>query len=72
MLVLEGGTVREMLASLAERHPDLHRQLVNRKGNLHTYVHFFLDKDELPRENLLDTPVRDEAILRLVPGIAGG
>jgi adenylyltransferase/sulfurtransferase len=72
-LALEAGTVRAALTELVRRHPRLHRHLFREDGELRAYVNVYLNADEsrdLPRG--MDTPVRGEDVVMIVPSVAGG
>jgi adenylyltransferase/sulfurtransferase len=67
-------TVQGALAALADKSPDLRRQLFDDHGRIRNFVNVFLgDKNVRNLGQPLDAlPVRDGDILTLVPAIAGG
>ena len=71
-LKLSGVTVREMIDDLALQYPSLKPHLINKKGNLNVFVHFFLHGEEIPQNGALETMLAPEDVVTLVPSIAGG
>lgn len=72
LLLLDGSTVGELMSNLSIRYPELWHHLVNRKGELHFFVHLFLNGEEIPRDSAIQTRLNAEDVVILVPGIAGG
>jgi [CysO sulfur-carrier protein]-thiocarboxylate-dependent cysteine synthase len=66
-----GGTVRELLADLAERYPALGRQVFE-DGGIAPFVNVYLDNEDVRTLDGLDTPVRENSTLILLPAMAGG
>jgi len=69
---VEAETVGEALASLAERHPDLRRQLYGEDGRLRSFVGVFKNEDDVRHLQREATPVTDRDVLTIVPSVAGG
>jgi [CysO sulfur-carrier protein]-thiocarboxylate-dependent cysteine synthase len=66
-----GGTVRELLADLAERYPSLGRHLLE-DGGIAPFVNVYLDNEDVRTLDGLDTPVRESSTVILLPAMAGG
>ncbi|ROR34759.1 molybdopterin-synthase adenylyltransferase MoeB [Inmirania thermothiophila] len=64
-----GGTVGEVLADLGEHHPGILAALLDEAGGLRSFVNLFVDGE---RVRDLAAPVRDGAVLAIVPAVAGG
>src|SRR5262245_16808640 len=69
---VEAGTVGEALAALAERHPDLRRQLYGDDGKLRSFVGVFKNEDDVRHLQREATPVGERDVLTIVPSVAGG
>src|SRR5688572_24265232 len=67
-----GGTVRDALTSLVERHPNLRKHLYDDGGELRQYVNVYLDEEDIRRLQGPETPVSQGQELTIVPSIAGG
>ena len=68
----EGATVGEALASLAKAYPDLKHQIYEDDTKLRGFVNVFVDGNNIKKLNGLDTPVKPDAVVTIVPAIAGG
>lgn len=67
-----GGTVGEVLNTLATQYPDLRRQIFNDEGKLRSFVNVYLNDEDIRYLKKTDTPAADSDTLSLVPSIAGG
>lgn len=65
-----GDDVRGVLADLEARYPGIAERLLDGDGHLRGFVHLFVDDDDVGSR--LDTPVPSEAIVSVVPAVAGG
>jgi molybdopterin converting factor small subunit len=68
----EGGSVGEVLRSLAEQHPETERQLFGDDGALNRYVNVYLNDEDVRVLQGLDTPVEENDTLVILPAMAGG
>lgn len=66
-----GTTVREVLEGLAERHPDIRGQLLE-DGRVRGYVNVYVDSEDIRYLDGLDTPVREDGEVAIMPAVAGG
>jgi MoaD family protein len=67
-----GGTVGEVLRSLAESHPSTESQLFSEDGQLNRYVNVYLNDEDVRVLDGLETPVKDADTLVILPAMAGG
>ncbi|HET9462277.1 MAG TPA: ubiquitin-like small modifier protein 1 [Gaiellaceae bacterium] len=70
-LEARGDTVAEVIDDLIERFPTLGAQLLE-DGELASYVNVYLGGEDIRTRDGLDTPVRREDQLILLPAMAGG
>jgi sulfur-carrier protein len=71
-VVLEGSTVNELLQNLAIEYPTIKPHLFNGEGFLRPFVNLFLGEYNIKDLNGLDTPLKADDRLLLIPSIAGG
>ena len=68
----DGGSVGEVLRSLASAHPDTEPQLFGDDGSLNRYVNVYLNDEDVRVLDGLETPVKDDDTLVILPAMAGG
>ena len=71
-LTTSGGSVGEILRSVAEAHPDTQSQLFGADGQLTRYVNVYLNDEDVRVLDGLDTSVGDSDTLVILPAMAGG
>ena len=67
-----GTTLRELLADLVERFPSLGRQVLEGGNELAPFVNVYVDNEDIRTLEGLDTPVRENTTVILLPAMAGG
>jgi molybdopterin converting factor small subunit len=67
-----GSTVSEALNSLIDQYPDFQQHLFNGQHDLRPFVNLYLNSEDIRHLQNLDTPLRAEDRLVIVPSIAGG
>ena len=68
----DGGSVGEVLRALAEQHPATREQLFGEDGSLNRYVNVYLNDEDVRVLDGLDTAVKPEDTLVILPAMAGG
>jgi len=71
-LSADGASVRDVLESVAERHPDTQAQLFSADGQLNRYVNVYLNDEDVRVLEGLETQVGDSDTLVILPAMAGG
>ena len=71
LVEVNADTAGAALAELGRSYPDLGRQLIA-DGQVRPFVKVFLGADEISTLQGSDTPLAADAVLRVVPAIAGG
>ena len=66
-----GGTVGEVLDGLFTGHPALADRL-RPDGTLSSFVNVYVNGDDIRHREGLDTPVRADDVVILLPAMAGG
>jgi molybdopterin converting factor small subunit len=69
---VSGATVGQVIQSLLAQFPTLRPHLTNSIGELRPFVNLFLGEVNIKDLDGLDTPLRPDEVIRLVPAIAGG
>ncbi|MBN1147229.1 MAG: MoaD/ThiS family protein [Anaerolineales bacterium] len=69
---LQGQTVSEAMNDLVVQHPALQKHLFNSEGSLRPFINLFLNDENIHDLQGMDTPLREEDRLLLVPSVAGG
>jgi MoaD family protein len=67
-----GGTVGDVLRSLADSHPGTRQQLFADGGELNRYVNIYLNDEDVRVLDGLETPVSDSDTVVILPAMAGG
>jgi cysteine synthase B len=67
-----GSTLRDLLSDLAERFPSLGRQVLGDDTELAPFVNVYVDNEDVRTLEGLDTPLREDATVILLPAMAGG
>jgi molybdopterin converting factor small subunit len=67
-----GATVGEVLAALADSHPDTRDQLFSDDGALNRYVNVYLNDEDVRVLAGLETPVAASDTVVILPAMAGG
>jgi MoaD family protein len=68
----EGGTVGEVLRSLADRHPQTGERLFSPNGELNRYVNVYLNDEDVRVLDGLGTIVSEGDTVVILPAMAGG
>ena len=68
----DGGSVGEILRSVAEQHPDTESQLFAPDGGLNRYVNVYLNDEDVRVLDGLETAVKDADSVVILPAMAGG
>jgi len=69
---VHGATVSEALRDLNKRYPGFSDRLYDGDGQLRQFINIYLNDADIRFEKGLDTPVRENDDLSIVPAVAGG
>jgi sulfur-carrier protein len=67
-----GGTLADLLDTLAAVHPRLDRRIRDEAGALRRFVNVYVDGDDVRYSGGVGTPVPDGAVVQVLPSVAGG
>ncbi len=68
----EGGDVGAVLRALASSHPETEGQIFAEDGALNRYVNVYLNDEDVRVLDGLDTAVKPDDTLVILPAMAGG
>ena len=68
----DGGTLADLLDTLAAAHPALGRRIRDEAGAVRRFVNVYVDGDDVRYAGGLDTAVPDGAVVQVLPSVAGG
>src|SRR5580704_16284250 len=66
------GTIDSTVKELTQNFPDLKKHLLDEGGNIRSYVNIFIGNDDIRDLQQEKTPVKEDAVISIVPAIAGG
>ncbi len=69
---VEAVDIRASINALTNLYPDLKKQLLTDTGEIRQFVRIYLGDEDIKVLNSEKTPVTDNAIISIVPAIAGG
>jgi molybdopterin synthase sulfur carrier subunit len=71
-IVVSAATVGAAIAELDRRFPGLKDRLVDGDGQLHRFVSIFVDEEDVRLHQGLQTPLREQSEVSIIPAMAGG
>jgi len=69
---IPGQTIKEVLDTLVQKYPDLHRHLIDERGRTRSFVNVFLGEEDVRHLKQESTPVQEGDTVSIVPAVAGG
>ena len=69
---VEAIDIRESISALSSLYPDLKKQLLDDTGAIRQFVRIYLGDEDIKVLNNEQTPVTQDAVISIVPAIAGG
>jgi adenylyltransferase/sulfurtransferase len=71
-LQVSTGTIHSTVQELTQNFPDLKKHLLDEGGNIRSYVNIFVGNDDIRDLQKEKTLVKEDAVISIVPAIAGG
>ncbi len=68
----EGATVGALLADLEAKFPGFKEQISGDDGELHRFVNVYVNDEDIRYLSALDTPLRADDVVSILPALAGG
>ncbi|RME80357.1 MAG: MoaD/ThiS family protein [Caldilineae bacterium] len=69
---IQGETLGAVLKALGETYPGVEERIFDDRGQVKRFINVFVNDDEMRTLQGLDTPVRPEDKISIVPAMAGG
>ncbi len=67
-----GATLKDVFADIDRRHPGFRSLVVDDEGRIKTYVNVYIGEDDARTRGGLDAPVPADAVVMVIPAMAGG
>ncbi len=67
-----GATVAALVDDLEQSHPGIKERICDEQGKVRRFVNIFVNGDDIRFLDNLDTRVKDDDEVSIVPAIAGG
>lgn len=71
-LQVSAGNIHDTVQELTVNFPDLKKHLLDDSGNIRSYVNIFIGNDDIRDLQQEKTTVKEDAVISIVPAIAGG
>lgn len=71
-VLAEGTTVAEVIDDLDKNYPGLKERICDEGGSLRRFVNLYLNDEDIRFKNDVQTEVKDQDELSIIPAIAGG
>ena len=71
-VTIEGATIGAIVDALEATYPGMQARLIDEDGGLRHFVNIYLDGEDVRYLDGLNSAVRDNAELSIVPAVAGG
>ena len=65
-------TVGEALSALWKQHVGLRDRVVNEQGALRPHVNIFLNDENVRRKEMLETALKENSEITILPSVSGG
>ncbi|HYR62790.1 MAG TPA: MoaD/ThiS family protein [Actinomycetota bacterium] len=71
-LDVDAGNVRELLEKVGGDHPELLERVLDDQGEIRRFVNLYVGDEDVRFLEGLDTPLKDDAVVVILPAVAGG
>ncbi len=68
----EGKNIAELIANLEKHYPGLKERICEPDGKLRRFVNVYLNDEDIRFKKNLDTELKDNDEISIIPAIAGG
>ena len=69
---VDGATVSAIVESLESAYPGMRERLIDESGDLRHFVNIYPGERNVDALGGLDAPLESEAVISIVPAVAGG
>jgi len=71
-VAIPGSDVSEIIDNLVKAHPAIQKHLLDTGGEVRSFINIFVDQDDIRSLQHWETAVPPDAVISIVPAIAGG
>ena len=71
-ITVDADTLGHALSTIEQCHPGLSARILTPEGDIRPFVNLFVGETSARFMDGLNTPVRDGAIISIIPAVAGG
>jgi sulfur-carrier protein len=73
-VVLDAGpaTLLQAIEAVGARFPGVRDRVLDEQGRLRPHVNLFVDREDVKFGGGLDTPLRADAVVHILPAVSGG
>lgn len=71
-LSIKADTIQQLVSDLSAAYPDLKKHLLDEQGKLRSFVNVFVGDDDIRDLQQEQTLLKEDALVSIVPAIAGG
>lgn len=68
----EGRNIAEVISDLEKNFPGLKERICEQDGKLRRFVNLYLNDEDIRFKNNLETEIKDNDEISIIPAIAGG
>ncbi len=69
---LPGATVGEVLLELVQQYPKIQTHLFDSAGKVRRHINLFVNTENIRDLNGLDTVLKEEDVIKVLPSVTGG
>ncbi len=69
---LPGATVGEVLLELVQQYPKIQTHLFDNAGKVRRHINLFINTENIRDLNGLDTVLKEEDVIKVLPSVTGG
>jgi molybdopterin synthase sulfur carrier subunit len=71
-VVAEGANISELIEDLEKNYPGIKERICEESGELRRFVNLYLNDEDIRFKENLETTLKDNDELSIIPAIAGG
>ena len=72
MHIDEAGNVRQLLATIGQKHPELIERILDESGEIRKFINVFVGDEDVRFLQGLDTELPEATSISILPAVAGG
>jgi len=69
---IESSSIKELIEVIGQKYPDLKKRLCDEEGNIRKFINVYVGEEDIRFLKGLDTEIKNEDEVNIVPAISGG